>query len=177
MVTVGGAHGVKSTVVLPKGAQMKNRFEGVRAVGQTVDAATRKAIDAVIGRFFKDDTTAVLIESFAEAFLVIDEKSTVMLVNRRFVELFGYAKDEIVGRQLDLIIPGRLRHAHSEHTRKYFNSPHVRPMGRGLELKGLKRNGTEFPVEVSISFVQNDREKLGMAKKDETVYKFVEEKK
>jgi PAS domain S-box-containing protein len=142
---------------------MKNRCEGVTPAGQSVDAETRKAIDAVIGRFFKDDTTAVLIESFAEAFLVIDEKSTVLLVNRRFVELFGYAKDEIVGRQLDLIIPGRLRPAHSEHTRKYFKSPHVRPMGRGLELKGLQKDGTEFPVEVSISFLKNGGEKLGMA--------------
>lgn len=142
---------------------MKNRHEHATPTRQAVDSSTRKSIDAVIRQFFKDDTTTLLIESFAEAFLVINEKSTVMLVNRRFAELFGYAKDEIVGQQLDLIIPGRFRAVHNEHTRNYFNSPHVRPMGRGLELKGLKKDGTEFPVEVSLSFVQNDREKLGMA--------------
>ena len=142
---------------------MKNQHEHATSIRQTVDSAMRKSIDAVIKQFFKDDTTTILIESFAEAFLVINQKSTIMLVNRRFAELFGYDKNEIVGQQLDLIIPERFRPAHDEHTRNYFKSPHVRPMGRGLELKGLKKDGTEFPVEVSISFVQNDIEKLGMA--------------
>ena len=142
---------------------MSQEHEGCASPRQTVNAETRKEIDAVIGAFFEDSTASILIESFAEAFLVIDEKSTVLLVNRRFVELFGYAKDEIVGQQLDLIIPGRFRTAHAEHTRNYFRSPHVRPMGQGLELKGLKKDGTEFPVEVSISFLQNDKDKLGMA--------------
>jgi len=130
---------------------------------QAVDAITRKSIDDVIGPFFEDSTTSVLIESFAEAFLVIDERSTVMLVNRSFVELFGYEKNEIVGQQLDMVIPEQFRSVHSEHARKYFKSPHVRPMGQGLELKGLKKDGTEFPVEVSLSFLQNEGVKLGLA--------------
>ena len=142
---------------------MKKRQEDFTSTRQTVDAETRQAIDTIIGAFFEDSTTSVLIESFAEAFLVINENSTVMLVNHRFVELFGYEKEEIVGQQLDLIIPGRFRSAHSTHTRNYFKTPHVRPMGQGLELKGLKKDGMEFPVEVSISFLQNDQEKLGMA--------------
>jgi PAS domain S-box-containing protein len=142
---------------------MKNRLEHAVPARQTVDAATRQSIDAVVRQFFKDETTTILMESFAEAFLVINEQSTVMLVNRRFSELFGYEKNEIIGQQLDLIIPGRFRAAHKEHARNYFKAPHVRPMGRGLELKGLKKDGSEFPVEVSISFVQSDREKLGMA--------------
>ncbi len=142
---------------------MKNRNKPATPTKEPVDSATRKSIDAVIGQFFKDDTASILIESFAEAFLVINESSTVILVNRRFVELFGYEKDEIVGQQLNLIIPERFRHAHSEHTRDYFKTPHVRSMGQGLELKGLKKNGDEFPVEVSISFLRNEKEKLGMA--------------
>lgn len=142
---------------------MKKRPADFTSTGQTVDVKTRKSIDSIIGPFFEDSTAAVLIESFAEAFLVIDEGSTVMMVNRRFVELFGYEKEEIVGRQLDLIIPERFRSVHSTHTRNYFKTPHVRPMGQGLELKGLKKDGTEFPVEVSISFLENDNEKLGMA--------------
>jgi len=142
---------------------MESRYGHVTPNKQAIDSATQKSIDAVIGQFFKDDTASILIESFAEAFLVINEKSTVILVNRRFVELFGYEKDEIVGQHLNLIIPERFRPAHSEHTRDYFKSPHVRSMGQGLELKGLKKDGTEFPVEVSISFLRNDKEKLGMA--------------
>jgi len=142
---------------------MNSRDKHITPNKQAVDSATRKSIDAVIGHFFENETTSILIESFAEAFLVINEKSTVILVNGRFVELFGYEKDEIVGQRLNLIIPERSRAAHSEHTRNYFKSPHVRSMGQGLELKGLKKDGTEFPVEVSISFLQNDREKLGMA--------------
>ena len=90
---------------------MKSRQEQATSTRQAVDPATRKSIDAVIKQFFKDDTTTILLESFAEAFLVINEMSTVMLVNRRFTELFGYAKDEIVGQQLGLIMPGRFRTA------------------------------------------------------------------
>lgn len=142
---------------------MKSRYDHVTSFKQPVDSAARKSIDAVIDKFFEDETTSILIESFAEAFLVINERSIVMLVNRRFVDLFGYAKEEIVGQQLNLIIPERFRSLHTEHTRNYFASPHVRPMGQGLELKGLKKDGTEFPVEVSISFLHKNGEKLGMA--------------
>ncbi len=142
---------------------MKTRHEHVTPDKPAIDSATQKSIDAVIRQFFKDDTASILIESFAEAFLVINENSTVIHVNRRFVELFGYEKDEIVGQRLNQVIPERFRSAHSEHTRNYFKSPHVRSMGQGLDLKGLKKDGTEFPVEVSISFLQNDKEKLGMA--------------
>ena len=142
---------------------MKSRYEHATPNKQAIDSATQKSIDAVIRQFFKDNTTSILIESFAEAFLVINENSTVIHVNRRFVELFGYEKDEIVGQRLNQIIPERFHSAHSEHTRDYFKSPHIRSMGQGLELKGLKKDGTEFPVEVSISFLQNDKEKLGMA--------------
>ena len=145
---------------------MKSRHEHVTPNKQAIDSATQKSIDAVIGQFFKDDTASILIESFAEAFLVINENSTVIHVNRRFVELFGYEKDEIVGQRLNQVIPERFRSAHSEHTRNYFKSPHVRSMGQGLDLKGLKKDGTEFPVEVSISFLLNDKEKL------ENIYNF-----
>ena len=88
---------------------MKSRQEQATSTTQAVDPATRKSIDAVIKQFFKDDTTTLLLESFAEAFLVINEKSTVVLVNRRFTELFGYDKDEIVGQRLNQIIPERFR--------------------------------------------------------------------
>ena len=142
---------------------MKIRHEHVTPDKQAVGPATRKSIDDVIEQFFDDDTISILIESFAEAFLVIKQDSTIILVNHRFVELFGYEKDEIVGQQLDQVIPERFRRAHSEHTRKYFEAPHVRSMGQGLELRGLKKDGSEFPVEVSISFLRNDSEKLGMA--------------
>ncbi|MBW2510451.1 MAG: hypothetical protein JRE01_00300, partial [Deltaproteobacteria bacterium] len=67
---------------------MKNRHEHAAPNKQAIDSATQKSIDVVIEQFFKDDTASILIESFAEAFLVINENSTVIHVNRRFVELF-----------------------------------------------------------------------------------------
>lgn len=133
------------------------------AAKSALPRSTQQAIHKVAGIFQEHSTASTLIESFAEAFLVINQAGTIMLVNQRFSELFDYTAEEIVGQQLETIIPERFRQSHSEHTRSYFQSPHARPMGRDLELRGLRRDGSEFPVEVSISFLQNSTEKLGMA--------------
>ncbi|HSO35787.1 MAG TPA: ATP-binding protein, partial [Labilithrix sp.] len=72
-------------------------------------------------------------------------------VNRRTEELFGYARSELLGRHLELLIPDRFRHGHAGHLSRYFASPGARPMGSGLELFGRRKDGTELPIEVSLS--------------------------
>ncbi|WUR85097.1 PAS domain S-box protein [Streptomyces phaeochromogenes] len=76
---------------------------------------------------------------------------TIRLVNAQTEALFGYRREELLGQPVELLIPGRFRAHHVQHRDGYAANRQVRPMGAGLELHGLRRDGTEFPVEISLS--------------------------
>jgi hypothetical protein len=79
-----------------------------------------------------------------------------VLVNARTEKLFGYSRAELIGQPVEMLIPVALRERHVAHRATYMAAPRVRSMGRGLDLAGLRKDGTEFPVEVSLSFVETD---------------------
>ncbi len=97
-----------------------------------------------------------LLESAPEAMVIVDAHSHVVLVNRQAEQLFGYRRQEIIGRNMSDLIPKGARAEHRVHMRGYMRDPDARPMGIGLELYGLRRDGTEFPVEISLSPLQTD---------------------
>jgi PAS domain S-box-containing protein len=92
-----------------------------------------------------------LVDAAPDGYLVCDENGVIMLVNRQAEAMFGYTRDEMLGRRIEDLIPERYRPRHPEHVRKYVSSPKKRPMGSGLELFGRRRDGSEFPVEISLS--------------------------
>lgn len=92
-----------------------------------------------------------LLDSVPDGFIVADEFGTIVFTNQAVHSLFGYTSEELVGQTLDRLIPERLREAHLKHRLAYQEQPKVRPMGLGLDLLGLKKDGTEFPVEISLS--------------------------
>ena len=92
-----------------------------------------------------------LLEVLPEAVVVIDATGRITLVNQQTEALFGYARAELLGQPIEHLIPQRFRQAHRRHRASYVAAPTTRPAGRGHQFFGLRRDGTEFPVDVSLS--------------------------
>ena len=115
------------------------------------------------GLFHGDITIHTLLESLAEGVVIIDNTGTILLVNNRADQMFGYSEKELVGRPHALLIPERFRKVHEEHMAHFFAEPKIRPMGLLLDLTGLRRDGSEFPLEISLSFIETINGILVMA--------------
>jgi PAS domain S-box-containing protein len=103
-----------------------------------------------------------LMESAPDAIVVTDANGTIVLVNSRTESLLGYARQELLGESVDMLLPERSRAAHGGHRRDYLRAPVLRPMGDDLELYARRKDGAELPVEVSLSPV-NSAEGLQVA--------------
>jgi PAS domain S-box-containing protein len=95
-----------------------------------------------------------LLESAPDAMVIVDGAGTIRLVNAQTEALFGYPREELLGCPVEILVPGRFRADHPVHRRGYAANRQVRPMGAGLDLRGLRRDGSEFPVEISLSPLQ-----------------------
>ncbi len=95
-----------------------------------------------------------LLESAPDAMVIVDGAGTIKLVNAQTEALFGYPREELLGCPVEILVPGRFRGDHPVHRRGYAANQQVRPMGAGLDLCGLRRDGSEFPVEISLSPLQ-----------------------
>jgi len=92
-----------------------------------------------------------LIESAPDAMVVVDERGAITILNGQAEQLFGYARDELVGSPIEILVPERFRNAHAPQRTKFTQAPKLRPMGSGLELFGRRKDGSEFPIEISLS--------------------------
>src|SRR5579871_6839158 len=97
-----------------------------------------------------------LLDAAPDAMVIIDREGRIVLTNSQTEALFGYARDELVGRLIETLVPARYHGAHPKHRSDYFRQPRSRPMGSGLELAGLHRDGRELPVEISLSPLTSD---------------------
>ncbi len=104
-----------------------------------------------------------LLEAAPDAIVGVDEKGKVSFVNSRTEALFGYSRDELLGHTVEMLIPERFRAAHLGHRTGYFSEPWMRPMDADLELCGRRRDGSEFPAEISLSSIQTDDGRLATA--------------
>ena len=92
-----------------------------------------------------------LLDAAPDAILQVDEEGRIVLLNRVTETMFGYSRDELLGQPVEVLIPEQLRKAHGSHRTRYRTQPATRAMGSGLALEGLRKDGSRFPVEISLS--------------------------
>lgn len=104
-----------------------------------------------------------LMEHASMAIVIINQEGQISNINVKVAELFGYNREELVGQSLEILIPERYRGIHINHRTNYFEDPVPRSMGIGYDLFGQRKDGSEFPVEIGLSFAQVGGHLIGMA--------------
>ena len=136
---------VHVSIVVSPVVEASQRGIGVSMIARDVGAA-----DWTEARFRS------LLDSALDAMVIVAEDGTIGLVNAKTEAMFGYSRQELVGRRVEMLMPERFRTWHGAQRGAYFVDPRARPMGAGLELFGLHRNGLEFPIDISLSPLETE---------------------
>lgn len=97
------------------------------------------------------DEYRAVFEASPDGIVVVDADGVIRDINPQIEALFGWAREELLGEAVEMLVPDVFRTAHVAHRKRYLRNPHTRPMGAGIELQGRRKDGSEFDVEISLS--------------------------
>ena len=144
------------------GLSYVNTPEGTKAYGLVSDISERKKAADDLARVNNElrranaelvssqDRLRSYFEAASQAILGVSGDGRISLVNRRTEEMFGYTREELLGQELEILLPDRFHKVHVSHRDGYFSEPRVRAMGAGMDLAGRHKDGTEFPIEIGL---------------------------
>ena len=119
-----------------------NEGHGTRLIGVSVDITPRKQAE---------EKFRLAVEASPSGIVLVDSNGTIVLVNTRTEQMFGYSRAELIGRAVEILVPERFRALHPWHRPKFLAAPEARAMGAGRELFGLRKDSTEFPAEIGLN--------------------------
>src|SRR5262249_3433357 len=129
-------------------------------------ANTRKPANdrpAVPSAGMTEDQYRQVVEAAPIGFVAINKEGIIQLVNTQVEKLFGYRREELLGQPVEMLLPQRFRPNHPRHRTGFFGDPRERMMGLGRDLAGLRKDGTEFPIEIGLNSIVTDGTTLGLA--------------
>jgi len=126
------------------------------AVLHSPEGRTAERLRPLADLGLRDDIVWSLVDAAPDGIVMADEGGNILLVNRQTETQFGYDRGELLGRSVDDLLPERFRQVHRAHRTRYRAEPRMRPMGAGISLFGRRKDGTEFPLEISLSPLRVD---------------------
>lgn len=133
-----------------KAAQRRSHMQHESQPEQMVDLPAADAVQ----QFQSEPTFQALLHAAPDAIVIADHNGRMVIANQKAESLFGYTQHELIGQPVELLIPSRFQIQHEAHRRDYSADPRARPMGAGMDLVARRKDGAEFPVEVSLSPLQ-----------------------
>ena len=136
---------------------LTERADAIREERQFTDAMIseeRQKADAIRSDY--ETLFRGLLEGAPDAIAVVDNDGSIVFVNKETTRIFGYAREELIGKQVELLVPEQLREAHAARRTRYIAAPTLRPMGMAMDLVARRKDGTNLPVEISLSPLQTD---------------------
>lgn len=121
--------------------------EGILVLAAVVDISSRLRAEA---------NFRAAVESSPAGVIMVDAEGAILLVNRAIERMFGYDRDELLGRSIEILVPARLRDGHPSYRAGFFAEPERRDMGAGRDLYGVRKDGTEFPVEIGLNPIRTE---------------------
>ncbi len=116
--------------------------EGTLVLAAVIDITERKNAN---------EQFRLVVESAPNAMILADESGNIVMINKKTELLFGYTRNELIGKKIELLVPDRLKQHHPELRKSFYSKPAARPMGAGRDLFGLRKNGSEIPIEIGLN--------------------------